>query len=142
MYFAIIDAQSEISRLATIAHGKTVPEIALWFAEEFRDNFEMYCDLSDSPDEADAVLKQCDDLCELAESDALDAEDLDGMCFSSGGVSTELIGVYDSYESFVQGFLQYVSDKPKYVKIKPQDTPSSIEEECDRLNTLLIRASI
>ena len=140
MYFAIIDAQSEISRLATIAHGEKVSDIALWFAQEFRDNFEMYC--NDEDDDCEEVLKQCDELIDLAENDALDLSDLEGFCFNAGGVSTELIGVYDSYESFVQGFSQYVSDKPKYVKIKPEENPSGIEEECDRLNTLLIRASI
>ncbi len=141
MYFAIIDASSDISRLTTVAFGESAGEIALWFAQEFRDNFEMYSD----PDQADSnaeVLSQCDELCELAENDALGLSDIDGLSFSVGDISVDIVGVYESYEDFCDGFSEFIDDKPKYKKIVPEQNPADEQAECDRINTLLVRASI
>ena len=79
---------------------------------------------------------------ELAKEDALEKYDLEGLSFAVSDISVELCGVYDTYEEFKAKFLEFVKDKPKYVKIKPEENPSDIIAECDRLNTLLVRASI
>ena len=39
-------------------------------------------------------------------------------------------------------YFTFVKDKPKYVKIVPNKNASSLVDECDRLNTLLVKASI
>ncbi len=141
MYFAIIDASSEFSRLTTAAYGDSLCDIAVWFTDEFRDNYETY--VSDGETEEDRkVLAQCEELCSLAKEDALDISDLEGLSFSVCDITIELYGVYDSYDAFKAAFLQFVSDKPKYVKIKPEENPDDIGLELERLNTLLIRASI
>lgn len=143
MYFAIIDAQSEISRLTTVAYGETLYDITSWFAEEFRDTYEMYRDDSENEEiEGNKVIAQCEELCSLAKEDALDISDLTGLSFSVSELSVDLYGVYDNFVSFCADFTAFVKDKPKYVKIVPDPDAVSVADECDRLNTLLIKASI
>lgn len=141
MYFAIIDSSSDISRLATVAFGESAGEIALWFAEEFKDNFEMYSDPDQALSNAE-VLSQCDELCSLAQNDALGLSDIEGLSFVIEDISVEIFGVYESYEDFCEGFSRFVDDKPKYKKIVPEHSPWDEAAECDRINTLLVRASI
>ena len=141
MYYAIIDAQSTTSRVATVAYGVNLCEIADWFAGEFMENYEMYHQGEDAEDDA-RVEEQCDELRELAAEDALEKDDLEGLSFAVSDLSVELYGIYETYEDFSAAFTGFVSDKPKYVKIKPAENPSDIIAECDRLNSLLIRASI
>lgn len=141
MYYAIIDAQSTISRLTTVAYGISLSDIASWFSDEFVENYEMYHEDNENADDA-KVLKQCDEIRELAAEDALEKHDLEGLSFAVSDISVELYGIYETYEEFTKAFSEFVSDKPKYVKIKPQENPSDILAECDRLNSLLIRASI
>lgn len=141
MFYAIIDANGTISRLTTVAYGVTLSDIADWFADEFSENYELYHEeADDSSDEK--VLKQCEEIRELAKEDALEKQDLEGLSFAVSDISVELYGIYETYEEFTQAFLEFVKDKPKYVKIKPEENPSDILAECDRLNSLLIRASI
>ena len=141
MYYAIIDAQSAVSRLTTVAYGARLSDIADWFADEFVENYEMYHEEDENADD-EKVLRQCEEIRELAEEDALGKEDLEGLSFAVSDISVELFGIYETYEEFTKAFSEFVSDKPKYVKIRPEDTPSDIIAECDRLNALLIRASI
>lgn len=141
MYYAIIDAQSTISRLTTVAYGVNLSDIADWFADEFVENYEMYREDGENADD-EKVLRQCEEIRELAKEDALEKYDLEGLSFAVSDISVELCGVYDTYEEFKAKFLEFVKDKPKYVKIKPEENPSDIIAECDRLNTLLVRASI
>ena len=141
MYYAIIDAQSTISRLTTVAYGVNLSDIADWFADEFVENYEMYHEDGENADD-EKVLRQCEEIRELAKEDALEKYDLEGLSFAVSDISVELCGVYDTYEEFKAKFLEFVKDKPKYVKIKPEENPSDIIAECDRLNTLLVRASI
>ena len=141
MYFAIIDASSDISRLTTVAYGDTASEVALWFAEEFRDNYEMYAN-PDKAGEHEDVLSQCDDICDLARNDALDLSDIDGLSFTVGDIDVSVVGAYETYEEFREGFLAFIDDKPKYKKILPEEYPDDEINECDRINTLLVRASI
>ena len=141
MYFAIIDASSDISRLTTVAYGDTVAEIALWFAEEFRDNYEMYAN-SDESIAHEEVLSQCEELCELARNDGLDISDIEGLSFTVDDIDVSVVGAYESYEDFREGFLAFIDDKPKYKKIVPEEYTDDEANECDRINTLLVRASI
>jgi undecaprenyl-diphosphatase len=62
--------------------------------------------------------------------------------FAVSDISVELYGIYETYEEFTKAFCDFIADKPKYVKIKPEENPGDILAECDRLNTLLVRASI
>ena len=119
----------------------TLSDIADWFADEFSENYELYHEEAyDGSDEK--VLKQCEEIRELAKEDALEKQDLEGLSFAVSDISVELYGIYETYEEFTQAFLEFVKDKSKYVKIKPEANPSDILAECDRLNSLLIRASI
>ncbi len=141
MYYAIIDAQSEISRLTTVAYGRELSDIADWFADEFTENYELYHE--DAPDSSDEkVLKQCEEIRYVAKEGGLEKSDLEGLSFAVSDISVDLYGIYETYEEFAAAFTEFVADKPKYVKIKPEKNPSDILTECDRLNSLLVRASI
>ena len=141
MYYAIIDANGTMSRLTTVAYGVKLSDIADWFADEFSENYELYHEESD--DDSDGrIIKQCEEIRELAGEDALEKQDLEGLSFAVSDISVELYGIYETYEEFTTAFVEFVSDKPKYAKIKPAENPSDIIAECDRLNSLLVRASI
>ena len=141
MYYAIIDANGTMSELATVAYGARLSDIADWFADEFCENYELYHEETDDGSD-EKVLKQCEEIRELAKEDALGKEDLEGLSFAVSDISVELYGIYETYEEFTEAFLAFVKEKPKYVKIKPEENPSDILAECDRLNSLLVRASI
>lgn len=141
MYYAIIDANGSLSRLTTVAYGVGLSDIASWFADEFMENYEMYHEEVEGSDDQ-KVLGQCQEIRELAEEGVLELRDLEGLSFAVSDISVELYGIYETYEDFTKAFTEFVSDKPKYVKIKPAENPSDILSECDRINSLLIRASI
>ncbi len=141
MFYAIIDANGTTSRLTTVAYGVKLSDIADWFADEFMENYELYHEESEDSDD-EKVLHQCEEIRYLAKEDALEKHDLEGLSFAVSDISVELYGIYETYEEFTKAFSEFVSDKPKYVKIKPEQNPSDILAECDRINTLLIRASI
>ena len=141
MYFAIIDSRSEISGVVTVAYGQSISDIALWYVDEFDETVRMYADPEQLNQENNVVV-QSNDIRALAQENALDKNDVDGLYFSFDDISVELYGVYESFEEFSTAFCEFVSDKPKYVKIVPQKDADDFVKECDRLNTLLIRASI
>ncbi len=140
MFIAHIESQSEISSLNTIAYGETVCQIAEWYADEVRECLDLYG--GENVSEEEGAQRRCCELCELAESDALELCDLDGTVIAFGGVSIEIVAVYNSYEEFRKGFCEFVSDKPKYKKILPQPETDDEVSELDRINTLLIRACV
>jgi len=141
MYYAIIDANGTMSRLTTVAYGVSLSDIADWFADEFVENYELYHEETGESD-GEKVLHQCEEIRYLAKEEALEKADLEGLSFAVSDISVELFGIYETYEEFINAFTEFVSDKPKYVKIKPEQNPADILQECDRLNSLLIRASI
>ena len=141
MYYAIIDANGTMSELATVAYGASLSDVADWFADEFCENYELYHEETDDGSD-EKVLNQCEEIRELAKEGALEKADLEGLSFAVSDISVELYGIYETYEEFCEAFLSFVKGKPKYVKIKPEETPADILAECDRLNSLLIRASI
>ncbi len=141
MFYAIIDANGTISRLSTVAYGVSLSDIADWFADEFMENYELYHEETDDGSD-EKVLKQCEEIRYLAGEGGLEKQDLEGLSFAVSDISVELYGIYETYEEFTEAFLAFVKDKPKYVKIKPETNPSDIIAECDRLNSLLVRASI
>ena len=141
MFYAIIDANGTISRLSTVAYGVSLSDIADWFADEFMENYELYHEETDDGSD-EKVLKQCEEIRYLAGEGGLEKQDLEGLSFAVSDISVELYGIYETYEEFTEAFLAFVKDKPKYVKIKPEINPSDIIAECDRLNSLLVRASI
>lgn len=141
MYFAIIEVCNEIGRLATIAYGEKIKDVVQWFVDEFYENYDMYRD--DTVDEqGQDVLKQCKELEFLANNDALDLEDVTGLSFGFSDVSVEIVSVFEDFESLKKGFDEYISDKPKYKKIKFEEDACDIITQCDKVNTLLIRESI
>ena len=141
MYFALIDSKSEISELTTVAYGVNISDIAEWFVDEFEETLEMYADY-DELQQDESVLEQSRQIRELARENALDMSDVDGLYFSFDDISVELYGIYDGFEEFSKAFCEFVSQKPKYVKIVPDTNTDDYIKECDRLNTLLVRASI
>ena len=141
MYYAIIDANGTLSRLTTVAYGVELSDVAEWFADEFMENYELYHEESEGSDD-EKVLGQCEEIRYLAREGALEKNDLEGLSFAVSDISVELYGIYETYEDFCRAFCEFVSDKPKYVKIKPDENPKDILSECDRLNSLLVRASI
>ena len=141
MYYAIIDAKSDISELTTVAYGVGISDIAEWFLDEFDETIEMYAD-PDEIGENESVISQAKDLRGLCDEGALEKNDIDGLYFSLSNITVELYGVYDGFDEFAKAFTQFVSDKPKYVKIIPDVNTDDYIKECDRLNTLLVRASI
>ncbi len=141
MYFAIIEVCNDVGRLATIAYGEKIKDVVQWFVDEFYENYDMYRD--DTEDEqSEKTLNQCKELEFLANNDALDLDDLSGLSFGFSDVSVEIVSVFDDFEDLKIGFAEYVSDKPKYKKIQFSDDVEKIFNECDRVNTLLIRESI
>ena len=89
--------------------------------------------------ENDKILKVENSIDAEAEWEVID---LEGLSFAVSDISVELYGIYETYEEFREAFLAFVKEKPKYVKIKPEENPADILAECDRINSLLIRASI
>lgn len=143
MYFAIIDAQSDISRLPTVAYGETLYDIARWFAEEIADTYDMYRGDSETEEEdGKKMMSQCEELCSLAAEDEITSQELEGMSIAVNGLSVELCGVCEDFEVFCDALSDFVKDKPKYVKIVPDKDAKDVISECDRLNSLLIKASI
>lgn len=141
MYYAIIDANGSFSRLTTVAYGVSISDVAEWFADEFMENYELYHEESENSDD-EKVLSQCEEIRYLAKEGGLEMRDLEGLSFAVSDISVELYGIYETYEEFTKAFCDFIADKPKYVKIKPEENPGDILAECDRLNTLLVRASI
>ncbi len=141
MYFAIIDACSDVSRLGTIAYGDNILDIVMWFCDEFKEYYDMYSDDLEESEKED-ILNQCEELCEIAKQDGLSMDDLTGLNFGISDVSVEIIGVYDNIADLKIAFERYVSNKPKYKKIVINTDVSDFVCECDRVNTLLIRESI
>lgn len=143
MYFAIIDEQSDISRLPTVAYGETLYDIAKWFTEELADTYDMYRgDSETEKEDGEKVISQCEELCSLAAEDEITASELEGMSFAVNGLSIELYSVCENFERFCEALGEFVNDKPKYVKIVPNKAAVDEAAECDRINSLLIKASI
>ena len=141
MYFAIIESSSDVSVLTTIAYGAKIADLAHWYADEVRECIEMYASDEQSDDEKSA-MDRCDELCELADEDALDISDLSGIITGADEVSVEIIAIYDGFEDFCDAFTKYVSAKPKFKKITPDANASDIIAECDRINSLLIKECV
>lgn len=141
MYFAIIDALSDFSRLTTVAHGDSISDIVMWFAAECHDNFEMYAD-EENASETKKALSECKKLCSMAKSDAFDLSEIQGLVMGAGDITIELVCAFDNFEDFKKGFEEFVSDKPKYKKIIPDENAPDLEKECDRINSLLVRESL
>ena len=141
MYFAIIESVSDTSSLATVAYGQSISDITAWYADEVHECLELYGS-EEYESEGENAESKCDELCELAENNALDADDLRGLITSAADVTVEIVEVFDSYADFTKGLSEYLSDKPKFKKIIPEANPENVEKECDRINSLLIKECI
>ncbi len=139
MLFALIDSQSDVSSVTTVAYAEDIQGLCQWFVDEVEECIEMY---GNGTEKDNAALEKCDEISELAQSDALDVADLDGLMIGTDDVSVEVLAVFDDFENFCTAFSEYVSDKPKFKKIVPDSTTFDYEAECDRINTLLVRACV
>ncbi len=139
MLFALIDSQSDVSSVTTVAYAESIQGLSQWFIDEVNECIEMY---GNGSEQDGLALEKCDELTELAHSDALDLSDIDGLMIGTDNVSIEVLAVFDDFEGFCTAFIEYVSDKPKFKKIVPDSSTLDYEAECDRINTLLVRACV
>ncbi len=140
MVYAIIDAVSDIEELITVAYGKHPSELARWFIDEVNDTADMY--LSDESDFA-LVDEACESLAVLCEDeDCIQLSDVDGITVEAGGISLSVVGAYHTYEEMKQALEAFLSDKPKFKKIKIPDNPYEDETVIDKINSELIRNGI
>lgn len=139
MVYAIIDAVSDVEELITVAYGEQANELARWFIDEVNDSADMYLS-----EESDFILidKACESLSVLCEEDCIQLSDVDGIMVEAGGISLSVVGVYYTYEEMKQGLEEFLSDKPKFKKIKIPDNPYEDEAVIDKINSELIRNGI
>lgn len=140
MVYAIIDANSDVEELITVAYGERASDLARWFIDEVKDTADMY--LSE-----DADFETVDDSCEkleiLCDDDAdTVVGDVDGLTVEAGAISVAVIGAFFNYEDMKTALEQFISEKPKFKKIKVPDNLYEEEKIIDKLNSELIRSSI
>lgn len=95
MVYAIIDAQSDIEEMITVAHAEKPCGLAAWFIDEVRDTADMY--LSDDKD-FEEIERSLSVLSVLAEDESSDTDDLNGMTIEAGDISVSVIGTFYTYE--------------------------------------------
>lgn len=140
MVYAIIDAVSNVEELITVAYGECASELASWFIDEVNDTADMY--LSDEND-FELVEKACESLGVLCEDDdCINLSDIDGITVEAGGISLSIVGAYHTYEEMKNGLESFLSEKPKFKKIKIPDNPYEDETIIDKINSELIRNGI
>lgn len=140
MVYAIIDANSDIEELITVAYGERASELARWFIDEVKDTADMY--LSEESDfaEIDSACEKLEILCE--DEDSAEVGDVDGLTIEAGAISVAVIGAFFTYEDMKTALEQFISEKPKFKKIKVPDNLYEDEKIIDKLNSELIRSSI
>ena len=139
MVYAIIDAQSDIEEMITVAHAEKPCGLAAWFIDEVRDTADMY--LSDDKD-FEEIERSLSVLSVLAEDESSDTDDLNGMTIEAGDISVSVIGTFYTYEDMKKALGEFLSEKPKYKKIVIHDNPYESEKVIDSLNSALIRSGI
>ena len=139
MVYAIIDAQSDIEEMITVAHAEKPCGLAAWFIDEVRDTADMY--LSDDKD-FEEIERSLSVLSVLAEDESSDTDDLNGMTIEAGDISVSVIGTFYTYEDMKKALGEFLSEKPKYKKIVIPDNPDESEKVIDSLNSALIRSGI
>lgn len=140
MLYAIIDAISDVEELITVAYGKSVSELARWFVDEVKDTADMYLS-----EESDFTLidEACESLSVMCEADdCINLSDVDGIIVEAGGISLSVVGAYYTYEEMKSALESFLSEKPKFKKIKIPDNPYEDETVIDRINSELIRNGI
>lgn len=139
MVYAIIDAQSDIEEMITVAHAEKPCGLAAWFIDEVRDTADMY--LSDDKD-FEEIERSLSVLSVLAEDESSDTDDLNGMTIEAGDISVSVIGTFYTYEDMKKALGEFLSEKSKYKKIVIPDNPYESEKVIDSLNSALIRSGI
>lgn len=140
MVYAIIDAVSDVEELITVAYGDRAYELARWFIDEVKDTADMYLS---AQEDFDTVDKACEDLEVLCEDeDSSEVADIDGITVEAGEISVSVIGAYHSYEEMKAGLEAFISEKPKFKKIKVPDNLYEDEKLIDKLNSELIRSTM
>ncbi len=139
MVYAIIDAVSDIEELITVAYAEKPYGLAEWFIEEVRDSADMYL----SAEEDFALLdKSIEALAILANEDASDLDDIDGITVEVSDISVSVIGAYHTYEDMKAGLCAFLSEKPKFKKLVVPDNPYETQTVLDSLNRSLIKCGI
>lgn len=140
MVYAIINAQSDVEEMITVAHADTPAGLAAWFIDEVRDTADMY--LSEDAD-FEQIEKSLSMLEVLSDKDAeAELSDLDGVTVEAGDISVSVIGTYFNYEEMKKALTDYLSEKPKYKKLAVPDNPYESEKVIDSLNSALIRCGL
>lgn len=140
MVYAIIDAVSDVEELITVAYGERASELARWFIDEVKDTADMYLSAQKDFDTVDKACEDMEILCE--DEDSADVADIDGLTVEAGEISVSVIGAYHTYEEMKAGIEAFISEKPKFKKIK---VPENLYEDVkliDKLNSELIRSTM
>lgn len=140
MVYAVIDAVSDVEELITVAYGERAYELARWFIDEVKDTADMYLSEESDFDTVDNACSQLEVLCE--EEDSSDVSDIAGLTVEAGAISVSVIGAYHTYEEMKAGLEEFISEKPKFKKIKVPDNINEDLKLIDKLNSELIRSSI
>lgn len=140
MVYAIIDAISDVEELITVAYGNTACELARWFIDEVKDTADMYLSAKEDFDTVDTACESLEILCE--DDDAADVTDICGLTVEAGEISVSVIGSYYTYEDMKKALEDFISQKPKFKKIKVPDNLYEDQKLIDKLNADLIRSSI
>lgn len=140
MVYAIIDAVSDVEELITVAYGDRASELARWFIDEVKDTADMY--LSENED-FEMIDKACDSLEVLCEDeDSAEVSDIGGLTVEAGSISVCVIGAYHTYEEMKAELEAFISEKPKFKKVKVPENLYEDEKLIDKLNSELIRSTM
>ena len=140
MVYAIIDAVSDVEELITVAYGETASELARWFIDEVKDTSDMYLSKDEDFELVDKACESLEILCEDEES--AEVRDIDGITVEAGDISVSVIGAYHTYEEMKAGLEAFISEKPKFKKIKIPDNPYEDENIIDKINSELIKSGL
>ena len=140
MVYAIIDAVSDVEELITVAYGNYASDLARWFIDEVKDTADMYLSEPEDFDLIDNACEKLEILCEDTES--AEVPDIDGLTIEAGAISVGVVGSYHTYEEMKAGLEKFISDKPKFKKIKVPDNLHESIKVIDALNAELIRGAI
>ncbi len=140
MVYAILDAQSDVEEMITVAYADTTAGLAAWFIDEVRDTADMYLSEDEDFEQIDKSLATLEVLSDPDAETAL--SDLDGVTVEAGAISVSVIGAYFNYENMKKALTDFLSEKPKYKKIEIPDNPYESEKTIDSLNSALIRSGL
>lgn len=141
MVYAVIDAISGTNdeELITVAYAETASQLAEWFIEEVNDTADMYLSANEDFEQIEKSISMLGILCD---KDGCEVSDLTGITVEAGDISVSIIGAYYNYEEMKAGLGEFISEKPKFKKVKIPDNPYEQIKTIDELNSALIKSAL